>query len=170
VSKHIPYTYRVFWSEEDARWVGTCTEFPSLSHLAPDPGAAVTGIRDLIDDVVEDMRANGELVPEPLSSKTYSGKFIVRVPPELHRRLVIEAAEAQVSLNLLVSHRLSLTATDTPPKSRQGPGSKRRKAEDPGTADDVAPSRGFGGGPSGKLAQRKRGRNKAPTKRPKQAA
>ena len=126
-------TYRVFWSEEDAKWVGTCTEFPSLSHLAAEPGEAVTGIRDLIEDVVEDMRANGEPVPEPLSSKTYSGKFIVRVPPELHRRLVIEAAEAQVSLNLLVSHRLSLTALDlglpgAAPKPGQAPGPTRKKA------------------------------------------
>ncbi len=70
VSEHVPYTYRVFWSEDDAKWVGTCTQFPSLLHLAAEPGEAVTGIRDLIEDVVEDMRANGESVPEPLSPKT----------------------------------------------------------------------------------------------------
>jgi hypothetical protein len=36
----------------------------------PEPGDAVTGIRDLVEDVARDMRANGEPVPEPLSSKT----------------------------------------------------------------------------------------------------
>ncbi len=30
----------------------------------------MTGIRDLTRDVARDMRANGESVPEPLSSKT----------------------------------------------------------------------------------------------------
>jgi hypothetical protein len=55
----------------------------------------------------------------------------VRVPPELHRRLVIEAAEAQVSLNLLISHRLSLTATDSAlpgaaPKPQPAPRPKRK--------------------------------------------
>ena len=70
MSDHIPYTYRVFWSEEDANWIGTCTEFPSLSHLAAEPGDAATGIRDLTRDVARYMRANGESVPEPLSSKT----------------------------------------------------------------------------------------------------
>jgi predicted HicB family RNase H-like nuclease len=53
------------------------------------------------------MVANGEPVPEPLSERTYSGKFVVRVPSELHRRLAVEAAEQHVSLNRLVSERLA---------------------------------------------------------------
>jgi hypothetical protein len=63
VNEHVPYTYRVFWTEEDAKWIGTCTEFSSLSHLAPEPGEAATGIRDLARDVARDMRANREPVP-----------------------------------------------------------------------------------------------------------
>nr|WP_294511489.1 toxin-antitoxin system HicB family antitoxin [uncultured Rhodopila sp.] len=91
-----------------------------MSNLAAEPADAATGIRALIEDVVRDIGVAGEPAPDPLSSKTYSGKFIVRVPPELHRRLVIEAAEAQVSLNLLISHRLSLTVTDpAPPRPAQ---------------------------------------------------
>jgi predicted HicB family RNase H-like nuclease len=101
------YTYRVIWSEEDREWVGTCAEFPSLSHLDPQSGAALCGIQALVDDVVADMEANGEAIPEPLSTKTYSGQFMTRVPPELHRRLAIEAAEEHVSLNRLVTSRLS---------------------------------------------------------------
>ncbi|MCP4549159.1 MAG: toxin-antitoxin system HicB family antitoxin, partial [bacterium] len=37
----------------------------------------------------------------------FSGKFMVRVPPEVHRRLAIQAAEAGISLNRLASARLS---------------------------------------------------------------
>ncbi len=40
------------------------------------------------------MTANNEAVPEPLALRPYSGKFMVRVPPELHRQLAIEAAES----------------------------------------------------------------------------
>ena len=58
-------------------------------------------------DVVREMKANGESIPEPLSSRRYSGKFMVRVPPELHRQLVLEAAEEDISLNRLVSAKLS---------------------------------------------------------------
>jgi predicted HicB family RNase H-like nuclease len=116
------FTYRVSWSDEDNEHVGTCAEFPSLSHLAADSVDALRGIQALVNDVVSDMRANGEAVPEPLAAANYSGKFVARVPPELHRRLVIEAAEAHVSLNRLVSLRLAMASTvirtpDAPSKS-----------------------------------------------------
>ena len=104
------FTYRVSWSEEDGEFVGACAEFPSLSHLDADQDAALRGIRGLVADVVADMHAHGETVPEPLAEHVYSGKFMTRVPPELHRRLTIEAAEAHVSLNRLVNLRLAKVA------------------------------------------------------------
>jgi len=101
------YTYRVTWSEEDVQSVGLCAEFPSLSHLAATPEKALRGIRKLVADVTQDMQANGEPIPQPLSSRQYSGKFMVRVPPEVHRQLAQQAAEADISLNRLVSAKLS---------------------------------------------------------------
>ena len=101
------YTYRVTWSPEDEEYVGLCTEFPSLSWLEPTLEEAFSGIRSLVDECVADMLANGETPPDPLSDRTYSGKFVVRVPPEVHRALVTQAAEEGVSLNRLVSARLA---------------------------------------------------------------
>jgi hypothetical protein len=105
------YTYRVAWSEEDREYVGTCAEFPSLSHLDADQDAALHGIRDLVADIVADMRSSGEAVPVPMGERHYSGKFQTRIPSELHRMLSIEAAEAGVSLNRLVSNRLAMPLT-----------------------------------------------------------
>jgi len=101
------YTYRVNWSAEDEEYVGLCAEFPSLSWLASSPEAALNGIRKVVAKVVKDLRANGEPIPEPLASRRFSGKFMVRVPPEVHRHLAVEAAEAGVSLNRLVGAKLS---------------------------------------------------------------
>lgn len=106
VSEH--YTYRVSWSEEDQEFVATCAEFPSLSHLAASRAEALAGIGHLIGDVIADMRARGEDVPEPLAERRFSGEFVTRVPSELHRLLAIEAAEAGVSLNRLVSAKLAI--------------------------------------------------------------
>jgi predicted HicB family RNase H-like nuclease len=100
------YTYRVTWSEADNEYVGLCAEFPSLSWLASDPEAALQGIRQVVADVVTDLQASSEPVPEPLASKKYSGRFMVRIPPDLHRRLALEAAEEGVSLNRLASDKL----------------------------------------------------------------
>ena len=101
------YTYRVTWLEEDGEYVGLCAEFPSLSWLAPTQEAALNGIRDTVKLAITDMKTTGEAIPQPLATKNYSGKFLVRVPPEVHRRLEMQAAEAKVSLNRLVSSKLS---------------------------------------------------------------
>ena len=105
--KNDRYTYRVTWSPEDEEYVGLCAEFPSLSWLAETPEDALQGIREVVAQVVADLEASGEPVPEPLATRQYSGRFVVRIPPEVHRELAIEAAEAGVSLNRLVSARLS---------------------------------------------------------------
>jgi len=101
------YTYRVTWSEEDQEYVGLCAEFPGLSWLAKGPESALRGIRKLVAEVVADLKMEGVPVPNPLAAKEYSGKFMVRVPPEVHRRLAIQAAESGVSLNRLASAKLS---------------------------------------------------------------
>jgi predicted HicB family RNase H-like nuclease len=101
------YTYRVTWSPEDGEHVGLCAEFPSLSWLAGEPEAALQGIRKLVSDVVADMAASGEAIPVPLAEKHYSGEFRVRIPPEIHRALAMQAAEQGVSLNRLASAKLA---------------------------------------------------------------
>ena len=57
------YAYQAVWSDEDGEYVGICAEFPSLSWLAPDRDAALSGIRELVADCVDDMRACGEAPP-----------------------------------------------------------------------------------------------------------
>ena len=101
------YTYRVTWSDEDQEYVGLCAEFPGLSWLAVSPEAALRGVRRVVADVVEEMNASGEVVPEPLASRKFSGKFMVRVPPDVHRDLTLQAVEAGVSLNRLATVKLA---------------------------------------------------------------
>ena len=101
------YTYRITWSDEDSEYIGLCAEFPSLSWLDKTPESALHGIRNLVKETIMDMQINNEEAPQPLTNKRYSGKFMVRVPPEVHKRIAIEAAEAKVSINRLVSAKLS---------------------------------------------------------------
>ena len=101
------YTYRVTWSEEDEEFIGLCAEFPSLSWLSGSTASALKGIQIVVKDCVKDMTKSGEDIPAPFSTRHYSGKFMVRVPPEVHRHLVTEAAESGVSLNRIASAKLA---------------------------------------------------------------
>ena len=102
------YTYRVTWSAEDNEHVGLCAEFASLSWLAPTPEKALAGIRRVVAEVVVEMQASGEPIPQALAEKNYSGRFMVRVPSLVHRALATEAAEQGVSINRLVSAKLAM--------------------------------------------------------------
>ena len=101
------YTYRITWSEEDGEYLGLCAEFPSLSWLATTQEAALKGIHDTVTQVIQDMKESDKKIPQPLAVRKYSGKFTVRITPEMHRKLLIEASEEKVSFNRLISAKLS---------------------------------------------------------------
>lgn len=101
------YAYRVLWSAEDGEYVATVAELPSLSWLHEDQAEALRGLVDLVAEVVDDLEAAGEPIPEPISERRFSGRFNVRVPESLHRELALAAAEEGISLNRLVSDRLA---------------------------------------------------------------
>ncbi|MDJ0742947.1 MAG: toxin-antitoxin system HicB family antitoxin [Xenococcaceae cyanobacterium MO_167.B27] len=101
------YTYRTIWSTEDEEFVGLCAEFPSLSYLDETPLKALEGIMNLVKDIIADMETNKEEIPVPFSNKEYSGKFQIRITPERHRMLAIEAAEKNISLNRLINDKIS---------------------------------------------------------------
>ncbi len=94
-------TFRVSWSAEDREYMGTCAEFPGLSHLDATKVAALRGIEQLVVFAVEDMRRNNEDVPAPIAERAFSGRFQARLPAELRRSLTLEAAKTGVSLNRL---------------------------------------------------------------------
>jgi predicted HicB family RNase H-like nuclease len=56
-----------------------------------------------------------ETPPEPLSIQKFSGKLLVRVPPEQHRELAMEAAEQGVSMNRLISRKEPRSASHSTP-------------------------------------------------------
>ena len=91
------YTYRITWSEEDGSTWACAWSSHSSSWLAPRPEDAFAGIRCAVADAVQDMQSVGEAVPEPLATRPYSGRILLRVPPEIHRELATQATEEGVS-------------------------------------------------------------------------
>ena len=104
------HTKRVRWSAEDEAHIGTVAEMPSLSFVDDKQIGAFQGIRALIGGVLDGMLADGEVLPKAIADRSYSGKFMVSVTPEVHRQLAPDAAEQNVSLNRLAASRLGGSA------------------------------------------------------------
>ena len=68
---HRELSYSVSWSDEDQEFVGLCAEFPSLSWLATTRNDALTGIKNMVVDVVADMEKNGKSFPKGAKETLY---------------------------------------------------------------------------------------------------
>ena len=52
------------------------------------------------------MLAHGEEIPRPWDERTFSGKFNLRLGPELHKKVALDAAERNESMNSYVIKKL----------------------------------------------------------------
>lgn len=66
-----------------------------------------TNLAEALEGHIEVMLENEMEIPEPIKEENLSGKFVIRVPKSLHRRLVIEAEREGVSLNQYVMYKLA---------------------------------------------------------------
>jgi predicted HicB family RNase H-like nuclease len=101
------YTFRAEWSRETAEYVGMCLEFPSRYSRAPTAHEAIAGIEHTIKEEVREMLAEDRTPPASVTDRHYSGKFVVRTSPQLHARLMVDAAEQGVSFNQWVVQKLA---------------------------------------------------------------
>jgi predicted HicB family RNase H-like nuclease len=79
---------------------------PSLSWLDEDRMKALDGIVSVVKEVLDDMRESGENPPVAFSERNFSGELRLRMPPRLHQRLAVEAAEQGTSINKLILRHL----------------------------------------------------------------
>lgn len=64
-------------------------------------------LKDAMTGHIEVMIENEMEIPEPVKEDTMSGKFVLRIPKSLHRRLVLEAEKEGVSLNQYAMYKLA---------------------------------------------------------------
>jgi predicted HicB family RNase H-like nuclease len=93
------YPKFVEWSDEDGCFVGMCPSLMFGGVHGRDEAKVYAELCHAVEEVVEILETDGHPLPEPLAKKTFSGKFVVRVEPALHRRLALKALAAGESLN-----------------------------------------------------------------------
>ena len=102
------FTYRISWSASEGEFIATVVEFPSLSWIAKTREKALKGMTSLVEEVLQDMLKSGEEIPLPWDEREFSGKFNLRLGADLHKRVALEAAERNESMNTYVMKKLGL--------------------------------------------------------------
>jgi predicted HicB family RNase H-like nuclease len=105
--KNDKYTYRVEWSEEDNAHLARCLEFSSLVAHGDSPETALHEIQNVVKATIEWMKEEGEDIPEPFGTKKFKGNLTLRIPSETHRKIAIEAAEQEVSVNQYILSKIA---------------------------------------------------------------
>ena len=89
----------VEWSEEDGCFVGSAPPIIGPCCHGNDEAKVYADLCRIVEEWIETLEGDGGDLPEPLGKKEFSGKFILRVEPALHRRLTAKALAAGQSLN-----------------------------------------------------------------------
>ena len=109
------YPVKIFWSEEDEGFIALVPDLPGCSAWGATEDEALKESHDAIAAWIEAARSAGKSIPgpsNPADEMSYSGKFLMRVPKQLHAELSRQAKAQGVSLNQYVLYLLSKRNTE----------------------------------------------------------
>lgn len=92
--------------DEDGEWQANLLELPNVSAFGSSPEEAISELKIAWDAMKISYQKHHQQVPIAPSKKNYSGQFSIRLDKRVHMALAMEAAQAGVSLNSLVSQTL----------------------------------------------------------------
>jgi len=93
------YAKFIEWSDEDKCFIGRCPELMLGGVHGNDEAKVYAELCAAVEETIELIHADGQEMPQPLGKKGFSGKFVLRVEPAIHRRLAAKALAAGESLN-----------------------------------------------------------------------
>ena len=99
-AKSARYTKLVEWSAEDGCFVGSAPPVIGPCCHGPDEAKVYAELCQIVEEWVELLEAGGKALPEATADRRkYSGKFVLRVEPAIHRRLALKALAEGESRN-----------------------------------------------------------------------
>jgi predicted HicB family RNase H-like nuclease len=100
------YTKFVEWDPADGCFVGRCPDLFEGGVHGQDEAKVYKELVDTCVEWIALLERDGGSLPRASKPADYSGKFLVRVPPALHQRVVLKAKVAGESLNAFVARSL----------------------------------------------------------------
>lgn len=102
------YLKIVEWSEKDNCYIGSVPGWIGPCCHGDNEEKVYKELCQVVDEWIEIYTEEGKQLPNE-TNKEYSGKFILRTGPELHKALVVRAVSEGDSLNKYVVKKLKKT-------------------------------------------------------------
>jgi predicted HicB family RNase H-like nuclease len=95
------------WSDEDGCFVGSAPPLVGQCCHGRTEVDVATQLAAIVDDLVHDVLDGKMPAPKGEPGKVYSGKFVVRIPTALHKKIALKAQARGESLNQYVAEVLT---------------------------------------------------------------
>lgn len=102
----LKYRLEIVWRAKDDCYVVNVPELPGCMTHGDSIEEALKNAYEAVGVYVESLRKRRLPIPTPLSEKKFSGKIPLRIDPNLHRDLAVQAEIEGVSVNKLIETRL----------------------------------------------------------------
>jgi len=109
MKKSDTYLKLVEWNEEDRCYVGSAPPIIGPCCHGTDEAKVYRELCRIVNEWIEIHENDGRSLPEPLlpPQKEFSGRFLVRIDPSLHKSLAIQSVREGKSLNAYVTAKLT---------------------------------------------------------------
>lgn len=97
------YLKLVEWSDKDRCFVGSAPPIIGPCCHGHTEAEVMAQLSIIVEEWVEIMLGEGHPLPTATAGKKYSGQFVVRVTPELHKKASLRALARGESLNQFVA-------------------------------------------------------------------
>jgi predicted HicB family RNase H-like nuclease len=101
------YLKIVEWSAEDQCYIGSAPPLIGQSCHGSSEAEVLAHLQTIVEDWIETLIREGRPLPASTANRKFSGKFVVRLSPETHRKDAIKAMARGDSLNQYVARTLS---------------------------------------------------------------
>ena len=101
------YLKIVEWSAEDRCYVGSAPPLIGQSCHGPSEADVLAQLQTIVEEWVETLIKEGKPLPASTANRKFSGKFVVRLSPEIHRKVALKAMARGDSLNQYVAETLA---------------------------------------------------------------
>ena len=101
------YLKIVEWSDEDGCFVGRAPGLFFGGCHGTDETKVYADLRRLVKEHVGELLAKKEKLPPATAGRTYSGKFVIRIGSDLHKKAAVRAMTRGKSLNQFVAEAIA---------------------------------------------------------------